>query len=440
MKFFPFLFAFALFFTFIHDAKAQSNVFTSAQQLQAASSAPYQDNTTGISLGMKFQSSVNGQVTGIRFYKAVNNVGTHVGQLWTNTGSLLGSVTFTNETASGWQQATLSTPISITAGQIYVVSYHSSQGFYSTSQSFFNTTSSNGPLTAIANTLSLNGLYLYTTSPAFPVNSYAASNYWVDIVFTSGTGDVTSPSVTATTPTSGATGVSTTTSIAVQVSEALQPSSVTTATAYIMNGSTAVPSTVSYTAGSQNFTLTPASALLAGTAYTVILKGGTGTNRILDLAGNPLSADYTWTFTTQSSGGGSTGWTLNGANLVNSNTGFVSIGTSANPAPTDPQLKLAVNGNIYAKKLKITQQGWADYVFEPTYKLMPLSELEAYINKNKHLPEVPSAVEVETKGLDLGDNQTILLKKIEELTLYVIELKKEIETMKADKTIQSKKK
>jgi hypothetical protein len=61
---------------------------------------------------------------------------------------------------------------------------------------------------------------------------------------------------------------------------------------------------------------------------------------------------------------------------------------------------------------------------------MPLSELEEYIYKNKHLPDVPSAVEVETKGLDLGDNQTILLKKIEELTLYVIELKKEIETIK----------
>ena len=130
------------------------------------------------------------------------------------------------------------------------------------------------------------------------------------------------------------------------------------------------------------------------------------------------------------SGGGSGNWNTIGNNIVNANAGFVSIGTSANPAPTDPQLKLAVNGNIYAQKLKITQQGWADYVFEPTYKLMPLSELEEYIYKNKHLPDVPSAVEVETKGLDLGDNQTILLKKIEELTLYVIELKKEIETIK----------
>lgn len=141
-----------------------------------------------------------------------------------------------------------------------------------------------------------------------------------------------------------------------------------------------------------------------------------------------------------SGGGGSGNWNLNGNNIVNANTGFVSIGTSANPAPTDPQLKLAVNGNIYAQKLKITQQGWADYVFEPTYKLMPLNELEAYINKNKHLPDVPSAVEVETKGLDLGDNQTILLQKIEELTLYVIELKKEIEALKVQHITKPKSK
>jgi trimeric autotransporter adhesin len=138
--------------------------------------------------------------------------------------------------------------------------------------------------------------------------------------------------------------------------------------------------------------------------------------------------------------GGSSNWNLAGNNIVNTNTGFVSIGATPNPVPTDPQLKLAVNGNIYAQKLTITQQGWADYVFEPTYKLMPLCELEAYINKNKHLPDVPSATDVETKGLDLGENQTILLKKIEELTLYVLELKKEIDTLKLEQTNKPNKK
>jgi hypothetical protein len=282
----------------------------------------------------------------------------------------------------------------------------------------------------VANSASPNGVYIYSTTPAFPNQSFNATNYWVDIVFTTSTGDLTPPSVTATTPASDATGVSTTSPINVQFSEALQATSVTTASAYIMNGATTVGSTVSYTAGSQNIILTPTNALEAGTIYTVTLKGGTGTNKILDVAGNPLSADYTWTFTTQSTGGSSAGWTLNGTNLVNSNTGYVGIATTINPAPADAALKLAVNGNIYAKKLKITQLGWADFVFEPDYKLRPLKDLENYILQYKHLPDIPSALEVEKNGIDLGDNQAMLLKKIEELTLYVIELRKEIEMLK----------
>lgn len=100
------------------------------------------------------------------------------------------------------------------------------------------------------------------------------------------------------------------------------------------------------------------------------------------------------------------------------NTGEVGIGI------TTPTEKLAVNGNILAKKVKVTATGWPDYVFHPSYRLMPLEKLEAYIKANRHLPEVVSAAEVERDGLDLGDNQAALLKKIEELTLYVIELKK----------------
>lgn len=95
--------------------------------------------------------------------------------------------------------------------------------------------------------------------------------------------------------------------------------------------------------------------------------------------------------------------------------------------------KLAVNGDIKARKLRITQTDWSDYVFEPDYVLKPLSEVEAFIQKNKHLPEVPSAKQVAKNGLDLGETQALLLKKIEELTLYVIELKKEINQLKETK-------
>ena len=80
------------------------------------------------------------------------------------------------------------------------------------------------------------------------------------------------------------------------------------------------------------------------------------------------------------------------------------------------------NGNLKTKKLIISQTGWPDYVFEPAYQLQPLSELSAFIQQYKHLPDMPSAKEVAEKGISVGDNQALLLRKIEELTLYVIDL------------------
>jgi hypothetical protein len=88
---------------------------------------------------------------------------------------------------------------------------------------------------------------------------------------------------------------------------------------------------------------------------------------------------------------------------------------------------LAVEGTIGARKIKVTQATpWADFVFEKDYDLPTLSEIEQFIRANKHLPGVPSAKEVQENGLDLGDNQAILLKKIEELTLYMIEQNKKL--------------
>ena len=111
--------------------------------------------------------------------------------------------------------------------------------------------------------------------------------------------------------------------------------------------------------------------------------------------------------------------------------GLVGIGTMKSPV-TDPTAKLSVEGTIYTRKLQVTQVGWADYVFDKNYKLLSLLEVEKFIKKNKHLPHVPSAKEVEKKGISVGDNQAVLLRKIEELTLYMIELNKKVEEQKKE--------
>jgi hypothetical protein len=99
--------------------------------------------------------------------------------------------------------------------------------------------------------------------------------------------------------------------------------------------------------------------------------------------------------------------------------GNVGIGT------TTPPYKLSVEGTIGAREVIVTSDNWADFVFEENYNLISIKKLESFIEKNKHLPDVPSESEVKENGVSLGEMDKILLQKIEELTLYVIELKKE---------------
>lgn len=99
-----------------------------------------------------------------------------------------------------------------------------------------------------------------------------------------------------------------------------------------------------------------------------------------------------------------------------------------------PKSTLAVNGSITAKEFEATLDGWPDYVFNDNYNLRPLKELENYIQVNKHLPEIPSEKEVLEQGVKLGEMNALLVKKVEELTLYIISMQKEIEVLKAEHT------
>ncbi|MDA0166930.1 DUF4082 domain-containing protein [Solirubrobacter ginsenosidimutans] len=137
-----------------------------------------------VNLGVKFTADSNGTIAGIRFYKATTNTGTHVGTLWTAAGAQLGQVTFTGESASGWQTARFASPISITAGTTYVVSYLAPSGHYAvTGGAFGSGPLDSGPLHALANVTSQNGVFAYGATSTFPTGSFNAANYWVDVLY-----------------------------------------------------------------------------------------------------------------------------------------------------------------------------------------------------------------------------------------------------------------
>jgi hypothetical protein len=142
-------------------------------------------DNTAIEVGVKFRSDVSGSITGIRFYKSTINIGTHVATLWSNSGTQLARATFSNETASGWQQVNFTTPVGITANTTYIASYHTNVGHYSVNDDYFtNAGVDNPPLHALSNgTSGGNGVYKYSAVSAFPDSTFSSSNYWVDIVF-----------------------------------------------------------------------------------------------------------------------------------------------------------------------------------------------------------------------------------------------------------------
>jgi hypothetical protein len=110
--------------------------------------------------------------------------------------------------------------------------------------------------------------------------------------------------------------------------------------------------------------------------------------------------------------------------------GAVGIGVTSG-ASIPAGFLLAVDGKIISEEVKVQLSGeWPDYVFDKKYKLLSLEDLKKYIAANKHLPNIPSAAEVEKNGIELGDMQKKLTQTLEELTLYVLELKKEIDLLK----------
>lgn len=137
---------------------------------------------------------------------------------------------------------------------------------------------------------------------------------------------------------------------------------------------------------------------------------------------------------------GSSTWTVSGnATSANDFIGTTNAADLIFKTNNIQQAKITSTGEFWARKIKVTQSGWADYVFDSTYHLRPIAEVKSYIRKYKHLPDVPSALQVKEEGLNLGDGQAILLRKIEELTLYIINQQEELKKQAAQiKELQKK--
>ena len=157
----------------------------SAWSASTTPTTPQESDSNAVELGVKFTTSIDGFITGVRFYKGTDNTGTHVGNLWSAGGALLARATFSAETASGWQQVNFASPVPVNANTVYVASYYAPNGRYAADLNFFATSGvSNGPVNLLSSgAAGGNGVYNYSSRTTFPSSTFNATNYWVDIVF-----------------------------------------------------------------------------------------------------------------------------------------------------------------------------------------------------------------------------------------------------------------
>ncbi len=255
---------------------------------------PDANGVAGAELGTRFSSDVAGYVTGVRFYKSAANTGTHTGHVWTSGGTLLGSVTFTGETASGWQTATFANPVAVTPGTSYVVSYYSPNGHYSADNGYFALQGvDRRPLHANRDCCGeSNGVYRNGAS-GFPADSWQSTNYWVDVVFDTHATDTVAPTVRSTSPADHATGVPVGTPVSVTFSEPVRPDSV--GLTLTSASGTPVAGSRSWNADTLTATFQPTQPLAVDGTYTAAVSGAT------DTAGNTMQGTVTWSFTPQGS-------------------------------------------------------------------------------------------------------------------------------------------
>ncbi|HSV66359.1 MAG TPA: DUF4082 domain-containing protein [Mycobacteriales bacterium] len=255
----------------------------------ATPGTPSANDSSALELGVKFRSQVAGWLSGVKFYKGTGNTGTHSGSLWSTSGQLLATGTFTNETATGWQTLTFGTPVQVTANTTYVASYHTNTGHYAADSGGLAQQYFNEPLTALANGADgPNGVYRLGAS-GYPSDTYNSANYWVDVVFGTVKPPDTQPPVVATTsPANNVSGVQLSATPSATFNEPVRTAGLTFTLAA---GAQNVSGSVVLDATGTVATFTPAADLAGGTSYTA-------TVRAYDVAGNQMAASYSWTFKT----------------------------------------------------------------------------------------------------------------------------------------------
>ena len=258
----------------------------------ASQNNPTQDGRVGIGpwsreLGVKIAADEPMQINTVRFYKSSKETGTHVGTIWTTSGFQLAQITFVGETASGWQEQALPTPLPMTPGVTYIVSVNAN-AYFGLTQNALLTQAIGGPLRSIAD--GMNGVFS-SAAGIFPTSTYRSSNYFVD-VSTSPTGDPVPPSVQSTAPASSAAGVVRTTTVQATFSRPLAPTTVTSSRFTLNGPGGSVPAAVSYNDATSTAILTPSSPLSYSTTYTATVSGAV---RARD--GVPLGTPVSWSFT-----------------------------------------------------------------------------------------------------------------------------------------------
>jgi hypothetical protein len=235
---------------------------------------------------------VDGFIRGVRYYRDAANTGTHVGKLFTAGGNELASVTIPTQ-GEGWQSANFSSPVSVSAGTTYVISYNAPNGHYAAANNYFANPVVNLPLSSVG----VGGVYAYGNK--FPDSSYLNTNYYVDAIFT--TDEDGPPTVVSTTPDNNAEGIDVDTVVKAKFDRPITSSSLTLKLKG--PGTNAVSGQVSYDATTRTATFKPASYLAPGVLYTAEVNA-TGST------GMPMTSPKSWTFTTVPPSNGGTPFSL----------------------------------------------------------------------------------------------------------------------------------